>query len=96
MLPPDPILPAVPGTTVYRFEFRATSKANEQQILEGSVKRPCLGYRLVGDRPFPITLARPIEDDPENFQGCEVILVPNAGNAPSPRRRGRPPSSLNL
>lgn len=75
---PDPIIAAAPNTTLLRFRFFKSTKASESQILEKLTKRPVIGFRIVADRPLPVTLALPITDE-EDGAGMEAVLVPGIG-----------------
>jgi hypothetical protein len=75
---PDPIIPAAPGTLYIHFSFFVSSKASEQQVKDGTIRRPVLAWKLVGDRPFPIVVGFPIEIDPE-VGGCSGVVVPGSG-----------------
>jgi hypothetical protein len=76
-------IPAVPGTMFLTFKFFPSVKSNETQVREGAsgnlglVQRPVLAWRVgLDNRPFPISVALPIEIDVE-APGVDAVIIGN-------------------
>jgi len=74
----DQYIAAIHGTSLLRFRFFGATKATDDLIKTHTLKRLVIAYRIIDGRPMPVTLALPV-DEPENFDGVEVISVPNVG-----------------
>jgi hypothetical protein len=42
MLPPNQIIPAIPGTLLLHFRFFASIKASDGQVKDGTIRRPVI------------------------------------------------------
>lgn len=73
------ILPAAPNTLMIRFRFflHPPHKLSEVVMAEHALKRPVLGYKVMGDKPVPIALAMPERE--ADFVGVECVVIPGFG-----------------